>query len=119
MFDSCETPSAPASQVPGMRFVRYQNRYLGWATWQELPQHVPPRASISDSCETLLTPRIRPLLGGFRSYQTCWFWAVCRSRLPSWLETATVTQLSGPLSGVGMQIGPKSLGFVTETLLHI
>ena len=63
------------------------------------PKTCPPRASISDSCETLLTPRIRPLLGGFRSYQTCWFWAVCRSRSPSWLETATVTQLSGLLSG--------------------
>jgi len=101
MFDSCETPSAPASQVPGTRFVRYQNRYLGWVTWQELPKHAPPRASISDSCETLLTPRIRPLLGGFRSYQTCWFWAVCRSRSPSWLETVTVTQRSGLLSGEG------------------
>ena len=58
-----------------------------------------PRASISDSCETLLMPRIRPLLGGFVRYQTCWFWVVCRSRSPSWLETATVTQLSGLLSG--------------------
>ena len=58
-----------------------------------------PRASTSDSCETLLMPRIRPLLGRFRSYQTCWFWAACGSRSPSWLETATVTQLSGLLSG--------------------
>ena len=41
MFDSCETPSVPASQVPGTRFVRYQNRYLGWVTWQELPKHAP------------------------------------------------------------------------------
>ena len=65
------------------------------------PKTCPPRASTSDSCETLLTPRIRPLLGGFRSYQTCWFWAVCRSRSPSWLETATVTQLSGFLPGEG------------------
>ena len=59
----------------------------------------PPCASTSDSCETLLMPRIRPLLGRFRSYQTCWFWVACGSRSPSWLETATVTQLSGLLSG--------------------
>ena len=59
----------------------------------------PPCASTSDSCETLSVPRIRPLLGGFVRYQTCWFWAACGSRSPSWLETATVTQLSGLLSG--------------------
>jgi len=41
MFDSCETLSAPASQVPGTRFVRYQNRYLGWAACHELLKHIP------------------------------------------------------------------------------
>jgi len=99
MFDSCETPSAPASQVPGTRFVRYQNRYLGWVTWQELPKHAPHALAHLIAAKPCWRPRIRPLLGGFRSYQTCWFWAVCRSRSPSWLETATVTQLSGLLSG--------------------
>lgn len=59
----------------------------------------PPCASTSDSCETLSVPRIRPLLGGLVRYQTCWFWVACGSRSPSWLETATVTQLSGLLSG--------------------
>lgn len=57
------------------------------------------RASTSDSCETLLMPRIQPFLGGLVRYQTCWFWVVRGSRSPSWLETATVTQLSGLLSG--------------------
>ena len=62
---------------------------------------MPPHAGITfDSCETLLTPRIWLLLGGFRSYQMCWFWAVCGFWPPSWLETAMVTQLSGLLSGV-------------------
>lgn len=33
------------------------------------PKTYSPRASTSDSCETLLTPRIWLLLGGFRSYR--------------------------------------------------
>jgi len=40
------------------------------------PKTYSPRASTSDSCETLLTPRIWLLLGGFRSYQMCWFGCV-------------------------------------------
>ena len=83
---AAKPPPPPAFQTPETRFVRYQNRYQGWAAYHEFLKHIPPRASTSDSCETLLAPRIRLLLGGFRRYQTCWFWAVCGSRSPSWLE---------------------------------
>ena len=55
---------------------------------QGLLKRVLPQDSISDSCETLLAPRIRLLLGGFRSYQTCWFWVVCGHWPPSWLGTS-------------------------------
>ncbi len=83
---AAKPPPPPASQTPEIRFVRYQNRYQGWVACHEFLKHIPPRASTSDSCKTLLAPRIRLLLGGFRSYQMCWFWIVCGSRSPSWLE---------------------------------
>ena len=99
-FDSCETPSAPSLPDPRSTVCTLSKPLPGVDGMPRAPKTYSPRASTSDSCETLLTPRIWLLLGGFRSYQMCWFWAVCGFWSPSWLETAMITQLSGLLSGV-------------------
>ena len=85
-FDSCETPSAPSLPEPRNTVCALSKPLPGVDGMPRAPKTYSPRASTSDSCETLLTPRIWLLLGGFRSYQMCWFWAVCGFWPPSWLE---------------------------------
>ena len=38
---AAKPPPPPASQTPETRFVRYQNRYLGWTACHELLKHIP------------------------------------------------------------------------------
>ena len=38
---AAKPPLPSASQTPEIRFVRYQNRYLGWTACHELLKHIP------------------------------------------------------------------------------
>ena len=107
---AAKPPPPSASQTPETRFVRYQNRYLGWAACHELLKHIPHALAHLIAAKPS-QEQTNGASTGFRSYQMCWFGCV----------RVLVAKLAGNRNGyaairssvgsVSMQIGPKSPGF--------
>ena len=85
-FDSCETPSAPSLPDPRNTVCTLSKPLPGVDGMPRAPKTYSLRASTSDSCEPLPGAAKCGASTGFRSYQMCWFWAVCGFWPPSWLE---------------------------------
>ena len=96
---AAKPPPPPAFQTLETRFVRYQNRYLGWAACHEPLKHIPHALAHLIAAKPSQEQPNAGRQQGFAAIR-CAGLAVCGFWPPSWLETAMVTQLSGLLPGV-------------------
>ena len=82
---AAKPPPPPASQTPETRFVRYQNRYLGWTACHELLKHIPHALAHLIAAKPSQEQPNAGRQQGFAAIR-CAGLAVCGFWPPSWLE---------------------------------